>query len=120
MKKMLIESVEGPCTMYTKQQTDIMSNDILTCFCAYVVYILDDGKDPDKKTWVESLKDPDMVYTPGHIKTGPEVNGKACNLNSTLRGLFPAGSEVGLEEVWLAHSVWIHHILHYTVYGGSM
>ncbi|DBB16038.1 hypothetical protein WJX82_000557 [Trebouxia sp. C0006] len=63
------------------------------------VYILDDGKDPDKKTWVESLKDPDMLYTPGHIKTGPEVNGKACNLNSTLRALFPAGSEVGLEEL---------------------
>jgi len=70
---------------------------------------LDDGKDPDKKTWVESLKDPDMLYTPGHIKTGPEVNGKACNLNSTLRALFPAGSEVGLEEVWLALSVWTMH-----------
>ena len=63
------------------------------------MYILDDGKDPDKKTWIESMKDPDMVYTPGHIKTGPEVNGKACNLNSTLRGLFPAGADVGLEEV---------------------
>ena len=63
------------------------------------MYILDDGKDPDKKTWVESLKDPDMLYTPGHIKTGPEINGKACNLNSTLRALFPAGSDIGLEEV---------------------
>ena len=63
------------------------------------VYILDDGKDPDKKTWVESLKDPDMLYTPGHIKTGPEINGKACNLNSTLRALFPAGTDIGLEEV---------------------
>ena len=64
-----------------------------------VVYVLDDGKDPDKETWVESLKDPDMVYTPGHLKTGPEVNGKACNLNATLSLLFPAGSDVGLEEV---------------------
>lgn len=63
------------------------------------VYILDDGKDPDKKTWVESLKDPGMLYTPGHIKTGPEVNGKACNLNATLRALFPADSTPGLEEV---------------------
>ncbi len=86
-----------------------MSSDRLRCFCTVAVYILDDGKDPDKKTWVESLKDPDMLYTPGHIKTGPEVNGKACNLNSTLRALFPAGSEVGLEEVWLALSVWAMH-----------
>lgn len=97
-----------------------MNSDIPRWFCVIAVYILDDGKDPDKKTWVESLKDPAMLYTPGHIKTGPEVNGKACNLNSTLRALFPAGSEVGLEEVWLAYIVWIHYILHYTVYGCSM
>lgn len=69
------------------------------CVCMCAVYILDDGKDPGKKTWVDSLQDPDMVYMPGHIKTGPEVNGKACNLNATLRLLFPAGSDVGLEQV---------------------
>ncbi len=82
-----------------------MGSDRLRQSCVIAVYILDDGEDPDKKTWVESLKDPDMLYTPGHIKTGPEVNGKACNLNSTLRALFPAGSEVGLEEVQLALSI---------------
>lgn len=83
--------------------------------CRHVsaVYILDDGKDPDKKAWVESFKDPDMLYSPGHIKTGPEVNGKACNLNSTLRALFPAGSEIGLEEVKTGQTVlcscWFRH-----------
>jgi hypothetical protein len=51
IKQMLIESLTGPCMMYTKQQTDIMSNDTLRQFCIVAVYILDDGKDPDKKTW---------------------------------------------------------------------
>ena len=63
------------------------------------VYILDDGKDPDKKAWVQNQNDPEMAYTPGHIKSGPEINGKACNLNATLRALFPAGSDVAMEEV---------------------
>lgn len=63
------------------------------------VYILDDGKDPDKKAWVQKQNDPELAYTPGHIKSGPEINGKACNLNATLRALFPAGTDVPMEEV---------------------
>lgn len=63
------------------------------------MYILDDGKDPDKKAWVQKQNDPEMAYTPGHLKSGPEINGKACNLNSTLRALFPAGTDIPLEEV---------------------
>lgn len=71
----------------------------MSTLCILAVYILDDGKDPDKKAWVQKQNDPEMAYTPGHIKTGPEINGKACNLNSTLRALFPLGSEIPLEEV---------------------
>lgn len=75
------------------------------CALASAVYILDDGKDPDKKAWVQKQNDREMAYTPGHIKSGPEINGKACNLNSTLRALFPAGTDVPMEEVSLIMQV---------------
>lgn len=36
----------------------------------------------------------DVVYISGRVRAKGESNGKACNLNHTLRSLYPPGQEV--------------------------
>ncbi len=36
----------------------------------------------------------DIVYISGRVRAKGESNGKACNLNHTLRNLYPPGSAV--------------------------
>ncbi len=36
----------------------------------------------------------DIVYISGRVRAKGESNGKACNLNNTLRNLYPPGSAV--------------------------
>ncbi|GAX77149.1 hypothetical protein CEUSTIGMA_g4595.t1 [Chlamydomonas eustigma] len=53
------------------------------------VYMLDDGKDLEKKSFIEGLRmsGEDVVYVSGRIRKKGEVNGKSGNLNNALRNV---------------------------------
>ncbi|KAG1672206.1 hypothetical protein FOA52_002907 [Chlamydomonas sp. UWO 241] len=53
------------------------------------VYLCDDGKDPEKQSFVEGLRlsGEDIVYVTGRIRKKGEVNGKSANLNNTLKNV---------------------------------
>ena len=63
------------------------------------MYVLDDGKDTDKAAWVAEQGREDIVYRSGRVRAPNETNGKACNLNNTLKWLYPADKCVADEEV---------------------
>lgn len=67
--------------------------------CKRTVYLLDDGKDADKAAWVAEQGREDIVYRSGRVRQPNETNGKACNLNNTLKWLYPADKCVADEEV---------------------
>ena len=56
-------------------------------------------------TWTEQLpclpaaERQDIVYVGNRIRQKGESNGKACNLNNTLRNLYPPGQPVDPNEV---------------------
>lgn len=58
---------------------------------ARTIYLCDDGKDPEKRAWVNSLG-PDVVYVSGRYRKKGEMNGKSGNLNNVARQLYPAVS----------------------------
>lgn len=44
--------------------------------CARTVYLLDDGRDPKKRKWVDALADPAIVYVSGRKRLAGEMNGE--------------------------------------------
>lgn len=64
------------------------------------VYLLDDGKDTTKASWVAEQGREDIVYISGRVRAKGETNGKACNLNNTLHQLYPKDIPADDMEVW--------------------
>jgi endoglucanase len=46
------------------------------------LYLCDDGKDPNKKRWLEQAYPMDAVYVSGRTRAPAEINGKSANLNN--------------------------------------
>ncbi|PSC71157.1 Six-hairpin glycosidase [Micractinium conductrix] len=67
--------------------------------CSRTVYLLDDGRDVDKKKFVHGLGIANAVYVSGRKRAKGEMNGKSANINSCARALYPEGHEVPLTEV---------------------
>ncbi|KAK9803902.1 hypothetical protein WJX72_003331 [[Myrmecia] bisecta] len=82
-----------------KQTTLAAANALLPDKCRRTVYLLDDGKDPEKRDWVAKQGRDDIVYVSGRVRQKGECNGKACNLNNTLLSVYPAGKEVDPNEL---------------------
>ena len=57
--------------------------------CKRTIYLLDDGKDPEKKEFVRSLNVPNAVYISGRKRAKGEMNGKSCNINNAMRLIYP-------------------------------
>ena len=58
--------------------------------CQRTIYLCDDGKDPKKRKWVDSLGQ-DVVYVSGRKRPPGEMNGKSGNLNNVAAQLYPKG-----------------------------
>lgn len=82
-----------------KETATAAADALLPDKCKRTVYVLDDGKDPEKAAWVAEQGREDLVYRSGRVRAPGETNGKACNLNNTLRWLYPAEKNVADEEV---------------------
>jgi endoglucanase len=61
--------------------------------CTLTIYLCDDGKQADKRKWVESLADsagPEVIYITGRKRgSGKTLNGKSENLNHCLKLIYP-------------------------------
>lgn len=67
--------------------------------CRRTVYLLDDGKDPEKRQFVRSLGLSNAVYISGRKRAKGEMNGKSANINNAARLIYPPGVPIPLEEV---------------------
>ena len=67
--------------------------------CRRTVYLLDDGKDAEKKRFVHSLGVSNAVYISGRKRSKGEMNGKSANINSAMRQVYPEGVAIPLDEV---------------------
>jgi len=68
--------------------------------CKRTIYLLDDGKDPEKKEFVRSLNVPNAVYVSGRKRAKGEMNGKSCNINNAMRLIYPGDDlEIPSNEV---------------------
>ena len=73
------------------------------------VWLLDDGNDPAKAAWVAGLAKSEgasssasassVRYVSNRPKAPHELNGKASNLNHALGMIYPAGSEIGPDDL---------------------
>ena len=71
-------------------------NATLPAGCTRTVYLCDDGKDPKKSEWIESLDADDVVYVSGRKRKPGEMNGKSCNLNNCLKQIYPKNPKQGM------------------------
>lgn len=68
--------------------------------CKRTVYLLDDGKDPEKRAFVRSLNMPNAVYISGRKREKGEMNGKSNNINNAMRLIYPGEDlEIPINEV---------------------
>ena len=66
--------------------------------CQRTIYLCDDGKDPKKRKWVDSLGS-DVVYVSGRKRPPGEMNGKSGNINNVCSQLYPPGTVVPGNEL---------------------
>ena len=67
--------------------------------CCRTVYLLDDGRDADKRRFVRSLGLPNAVYVSGRKRQKGEMNGKSANINNAMKLIYPDGVTIPLDEV---------------------
>lgn len=67
--------------------------------CRRTVYLLDDGKDVEKRRFVRSLGLSNAVYISGRKRAKGEMNGKSANINNAMRKIYPEGVTIPLDEV---------------------
>lgn len=67
--------------------------------CRRTVYLLDDGRDPDKRRFIRSMGLPNAVYISGRKRSKGEMNGKSANINNAMSQIYPAGVPIPLDEV---------------------
>ncbi len=79
-----------------KEELDIVQKTVIAARTAILpenvlrtIYLCDDGKDPEKRAWINALG-PDVVYVSGRYRKKGEMNGKSGNLNNVARQLYPA------------------------------
>lgn len=64
------------------------------------VYLLDDGKDPEKRAFIRSLGMSNAVYISGRKRAKGEMNGKSANINNAMRQIYPGDDlKIPLNEV---------------------
>jgi len=66
--------------------------------CQRTIYLCDDGKDPLKRDWVDSLTD-DVIYVAGRNRKKGEMNGKSGNMNNVLAQIYPTGCFIPGDEL---------------------
>ncbi|KAI7842235.1 hypothetical protein COHA_004148 [Chlorella ohadii] len=67
--------------------------------CSRTVYLLDDGRDVEKKKFIHSLGVENAVYVSGRKRAKGEMNGKSANINNAAKQIYPAGHDIPLTEV---------------------
>jgi len=67
--------------------------------CRKTVYLLDDGRDIDKKCFVHSINSRSAVYISGRKRAKGEMNGKSANINNAMKLIYPEGTDIPLTEV---------------------
>jgi hypothetical protein len=67
--------------------------------CRRTVYLLDDGRDADKRAFVRALRLSNAVYVSGRKRAKGEMNGKSANINSACAQIYPGGASIPLDEV---------------------
>lgn len=89
-----------------KEPLDVISKTFMAALyaalppnCRRTVYLLDDGKDPDKRRFVRSLGLSNAVYISGRKRAKGEMNGKSANINNATRQIYPPGMPIPLDEV---------------------
>ncbi|KAL4426135.1 hypothetical protein ABPG77_002721 [Micractinium sp. CCAP 211/92] len=67
--------------------------------CTRTVYLLDDGRDIDKKKFMRGLGVTNAVYVSGRKRAKGEMNGKSANINNAAKQIYPEGHAIPLTEV---------------------
>ncbi|KAK9823799.1 hypothetical protein WJX72_005584 [[Myrmecia] bisecta] len=88
-----------------KEELEIVRRTIMAAYdavlpagCSRTIYLCDDGKDPRKRKWVESIG-PDVVYVSGRIRAVGEMNGKSGNMNNCCSQIYPKDVQIPPNEV---------------------
>ena len=56
--------------------------------CSRTIYLCDDGKDPKKRKWCDTMG-PEVQYVSGRKRPSGEMNGKSGNLNNVVAQMYP-------------------------------
>ncbi|CAL8470908.1 g10450 [Coccomyxa elongata] len=88
-----------------KESLEILRRTVMAAYdatlpagCSRTIYLCDDGKDPKKRKWVDSLGS-DVVYVSGRKRPPGEMNGKSGNINNVCSQLYPPGTVVPGNEL---------------------
>lgn len=88
-----------------KESLEILRRTVMAAYdatlpagCARTIYLCDDGKDPKKRKWVDTLGS-DVVYVSGRKRPPGEMNGKSGNINNVCSQLYPPGTVVPGNEL---------------------
>ncbi|DBB00628.1 TPA: hypothetical protein ACH3X3_002312 [Trebouxia sp. C0006] len=88
-----------------KESLEILRRTIMAAYdaqlpegCSRTIYLCDDGKDPKKRKWVDSLAS-DVVYVSGRKRPAGEMNGKSGNINNVCSQMYPPGTRVPGSEL---------------------
>ncbi|DBA65793.1 TPA: hypothetical protein ACH3X2_002830 [Trebouxia sp. C0005] len=83
------------CVPCYKEDLEILRRTILAAYdavlpagCSRTIYLCDDGKDPRKRKWCESMGK-EVVYVSGRVRAPGEMNGKSGNMNNALNQIYP-------------------------------
>lgn len=79
-----------------------------------VVYLCDDGKDPQKRKWCQRMG-AGVEYVSGRLRAKGEMNGKSANLNNCLTQIYPEGTVIPHNELVslftiVGHTYQLHQI----------
>ena len=90
-----------------KEPLDVVAKTVMAALfaavpanCQRTVYLLDDGRDAEKRKFMHSLRVPNAVYVSGRKRAKGEMNGKSANINNCAKQLYPGdGAAIPLTEV---------------------
>lgn len=84
-----------------KESLEILRRTIMAAYdadlprgCSRTIYLCDDGKDPKKRKWCDTMG-PEVQYVSGRKRASGEMNGKSGNLNNVVAQMYP---EVRLQQ----------------------
>lgn len=95
-----------------KESLEILRRTIMAAYdadlprgCSRTIYLCDDGKDPKKRKWCDTMG-PEVQYVSGRKRPTGEMNGKSGNLNNVVAQMYP--------EVSLTLTEWDLMIMYHT------